>query len=394
MTGRSQGIRVTALGELRAHDVFEVTPKLVAKQHVCVVTLFTEDVLDGWGHSVAELNANWALGHGYRFLMFRRMLVSESVFFGWSWPQALLLVLRERRKECQWVFMLDGDAAVNRAELSLQPLMEQYFRMPNSSRGDHEQQDAPHILMSCHGPGSTGNCDSCHCARASQAGNKKCPVMWPHSRFARTASLFGGAFVEMKRLNQRCAPNGGVILVRNDAANTSLDIVDFWATFGRGRCTYRTADSGQRCLLLLKARYPRSVDVVSFNVMNTPIGYDVDNEVAMRRRRPTLLPQEESDVRSRLPAQEAEATLEKMRRSPWIVEPFGNRSWAGIASDTRARCFRSTAFVCHAYGYRSNALRGAMFEELWQRNIPKLRQLLADRGEVVVKIGPASSSRY
>ena len=103
---------VSRISELQSHQLLQMSPRRRAHPLVCVVTLFTEDLLDGWGRFAGENNANWALAHGYELLVFRRLLVADGVFFGWSHVRALHLALQ--RAECGWVFLLDGDAVVNR----------------------------------------------------------------------------------------------------------------------------------------------------------------------------------------------------------------------------------------------------------------------------------------
>eukprot|EP00966_Prymnesium_polylepis_P036326 842818-Prymnesium_polylepis.1 len=49
------------------------TPREASLQSVCVTTyVFHTGVLapGGWGAATLELNVNWALAHGYRFVLF------------------------------------------------------------------------------------------------------------------------------------------------------------------------------------------------------------------------------------------------------------------------------------------------------------------------------------
>ena len=204
----------TSFSQLASHDVLEIAPRWRAPEAVCVVTVYTEDLLLGWGRYAAEVNANWALMHGYRFISFRRQLVSEENFFGWSHPRALHLALG--RDDCAFVFLLDGDAVINRVNRSLGPLIRSH--LGNESTAE--------LLVTCHSPGDhDSQCLDCQCTRAAS----RCDRVWPHSRFCAQTKCFGPIFQEMKHKFE-CAPNSGVVLARNTP--TMRRIAAFWTTFG------------------------------------------------------------------------------------------------------------------------------------------------------------------
>eukprot|EP00316_Scyphosphaera_apsteinii_P001822 CAMPEP_0119325752 /NCGR_PEP_ID=MMETSP1333-20130426/66638_1 /TAXON_ID=418940 /ORGANISM="Scyphosphaera apsteinii, Strain RCC1455" /LENGTH=292 /DNA_ID=CAMNT_0007333839 /DNA_START=69 /DNA_END=944 /DNA_ORIENTATION=- len=244
---------------------------IVRRGGVCVVSMYTPELLlqGAWGRYAMEINLNWARLHGYKFTVFQQRLIRPAWSLPWSLPRSALFMLEQGQRECEWVFSMDGDAAVNNATSSVEDLIEQYFT------GTPTQ-----LLISCHWHvGEHGNCHTCRCNRAKPRTGTHCSEKQMLFEYGR---------------NGHCAANMGVYLVKNTPEGREL--MRWWVGAGDGACNLRgdkkiEVENGlgaQKCLLYMKAKWPELVDVVNARVMNMPAWF---NEKVHGKRTIKLEPQ-------------------------------------------------------------------------------------------------------
>ena len=273
---------------------------------VCVTTfLFHTHLLapGSWALAALELNANWALAHGYRFVHFTApedRAPGGDYWRTFSKVRAALLLLERGESACTWVLYIDADAAVNSVR----------HRVPDAILAS--ASGAADLYLSCHWPhaDASGECHTCRCGLASS----NCSA----SRL----------FAEQEGRGW-CGVNSGVFAVRNTPSARRL--IRWWSTAGEGSCP--GGDGGdpllyadQVCARQLKQRWPQRVDVLPGGVMNAPGWYHPE----LHWQPPHF------------------GTRDKRHWAQRIVSADG--STRKLEDPDELRCFGSPLFVCHPYG--------------------------------------------
>ena len=315
----------------------EWVPRRRAAPTVCVVSVVTAQLLSGWGGYAVEQNANWALAHGYKYVLFTNILLPSGLPAVWSKPRAALSVLQQGERECAIVFFLDGDAVVHGVHRSLDEVISSFLPV-----------GGPDLVMSCHSPfGRHGAChvgDSCRCDRSMA---EHCPRRALEKMLERPIA---GA-----RVPPYCHINSGAYLARNSAP--SLELMGWWALMkGCSSAAFGRGAPEQACAIRMKNQWPRLVDVVSARHFNTPAWFHTNYDSAA------------DPVR----------VYEAARLRP-------NSSGGGCFDDP-------AAFVCHLWNAmrmsasRLLALREAAFARELNARRPQLHTLVEARGERYINV--------
>ena len=339
--------------ELEHTAYLEWLPVRRSLPRVCVVSIYTPELLarNASGAAAATINANWALGHGYKYSIFTKALANISIAtFGYSLLRSALFMLEQGEEECAFVFGLDGDAVVNRWVQPLKPISDVYMR------GD--------LLLTCSSPYSHQLLNR---AEAKLLGQKRFGQFSSHGcgparnpcRCIRDTSTCSAESEAWERPAD-CRINIGAYLIRN--TRVSREIMRWWAGAGNGACNWiGRRDCGlpgkaacksshpaeQDCAIKLKDRWRRSVDIVSSRVMNLPSWFS-----------------------PRLTVHDFKLNVEKVHLS------LSNYRGADLSFEMLSRCFRYPEFICHPYGIRNVTFRHLLFTQLLHERQERMRSWL------------------
>ena len=151
---------VPEIGELAPLEVVDLDtkdaqgtrwlPAVRSSPHVCVLGVQSPNLLarGSYGRVTAELQALWALAHGMEYRLVTCDLTGGGGMKHWNKPRALLAALGgatsaaprrpsaggnrtqagvgaawQQAPACDWVFMIDADAAVRTLSVGLQQLL-------------------------------------------------------------------------------------------------------------------------------------------------------------------------------------------------------------------------------------------------------------------------------
>eukprot|EP00966_Prymnesium_polylepis_P204928 4747871-Prymnesium_polylepis.1 len=135
----------------------------------CVATLLSADLLSPgrWGRTTVEINANWAVAHGYIFGLFtsapvhRRAAGTDDYCTVFAKLHAATAMLEKHNSSCRWLLFLDADAVVNNVSATVEQLAD--------TAATAEAAGSADITLACHWPSADGNgeCHSCKCGRST-----------------------------------------------------------------------------------------------------------------------------------------------------------------------------------------------------------------------------------
>ena len=235
---------------------FRWLPAVRSSPHVCVLGVQSPNLLTpgSFGRATAELQALWALAHGMEYRLVTCDLTGGRGMKHWNKPRALLAVLGgvsratagrplrannrtlagdgaalQQAPACDWVFMIDADAAVRNLSVGLEHLL-----------AGHTSGDGPSLSIAC--VPSDG----------------------------------------IPARNSSCAINSGVVLARGDAH--ARQMLEFWASAGHGSCPAATQFAEQDCAQRMVDRWKARVRLHTATQLNAPLWLSPHIDVINHRR--------------------------------------------------------------------------------------------------------------
>lgn len=335
--------------ELQNLHYVEWRPTRRALPTICVVSWYTPNYVyhGSWATVAWSMNANWALGNGYKYSLFTRKLVNHSFAFGYTIPRTVLFMLEQGEEECAYAFGIDGDAVVNNLEHRLHDTIRAHMA-------------GAHLLMTCNAPfghGSEQICgpqsDPCRCSQL----NASCSAVSEAAR------------------KYNCRINVGAYIARNN--RYTREMIRWWSDGGYGKCKWigrptcipggtgklecrPSHPSEQDCALQMRDQFREHMIIASARIMNLPSWF---NSNAGYTKHKAL----EHHVNRRL-------------NYPALQESNG-----GLTFNQLSRCFNDSAlFVCHPYGIRNWTFRSLLFETLLRDRRQAIHAWMRSRGERVV----------
>jgi len=331
-----------------------------------MASIYTPNLLQGdkgWGAYAAELNLNYAIAHGYKYIMFTRSLITRPGWvFVWNTPLGGEAVLGREEDDCKWLFWLDGDAVVTNVRITL----EDRLINPHFGATINDTRDGPIMLASCHTSVTAEDgvsCEGCTCFRATKPVEERVDC---RAEYAAITQKYGVQHAH--ELSRNCLINTGAYFVRNSVRARAL--FQWWASAGNRKCNLRVATPEQGCIGVQgmawdanitssagPLRVKEAIDMLSASVFNSPGTFEdryLHDAMALSAKK------------------------------VWVHK---NSTARADPNTGLFSCLRSSAFVCHPWGLDSTAKTAFLREAIGdERRMAALRQMLHARGEEYVHL--------